>query len=462
MNARQWTTLVSELQDGRCILVLGPEVPMSTAPEEHGESVVEAVADQLRSILNEESVNIPKTTLAATSQHYADYFTEHEMRSMVASMYKDIESNDPSYIHSLIAALPFHLILTTAHDNLLSKAMHSVGKQPVNKSFRLRGIASHSSAILPPDAVDTEFGCSYNPETPNIYHLFGAAGEPNEMVISEEDITDFFLALIREKAKRIPVGMASMMQRNSHRYLFLGFGIRQLHLRVLIKLFIKALVDNPMRNPYLVTESLRGLQDDEIAQTIGFFKRGTKIEVENDSLVSFLEELLKRFQQAGGYNNGAVRLQAVPEQSAQITVFISYVHEDVHIVRRLFKGIEEAGLRPWMDEVSLEGGRRWDPELKEQIDSADFVVVVMSPTLARKTDSYVNKEIDLAIERSKRIRSSSGSFLVPLALSGLRSDHVIPELEPFHRLQLRDDTFAEDLARLVSDLKKNYQRRARG
>jgi len=110
----------------------------------------------------------------------------------------------------------------------------------------------------------------------------------------------------------------------------------------------------------------------------------------------------------------------------------------------------------------LEGGRRWDPELEEQIDSADFVVVVMSPTLARKTDSYVNKEIALAIERSKRIRSSAGSFLVPLALSDLRSDHVIPELEPFHRLQLRDDNFAEDLARLVSDLKKNYQRRARG
>ena len=61
---------MSELQDGRCILVLGPEVPMSTAAEEHGESVVEAIADQLRSILNEESVNIPKTTLAETSQHY--------------------------------------------------------------------------------------------------------------------------------------------------------------------------------------------------------------------------------------------------------------------------------------------------------------------------------------------------------------------------------------------------------
>ena len=451
---------MSELQDGRCILVLGPEVPMITASEKHGESVVETIAGKLRRFLSEDSVNVPKATLAETSQHYADHFTEHEMRSIVASVYKNIESDQPSFIHDLVAALPFHLILTTAHDNLLSKAMRSAGKQPSNKSFRLRGISAHNDASMLPDAADTSFGCSYNPDTPNIYHLFGAADEPNEMVISEEDITDFFLALIREKGKRIPVGMASMMQQNSHRYLFLGFGIRQLHLRVLIKLFIKALVDNSKGNPYLVTESLNGLQEDEISQTLAFFKRGTKIEVENNSLVSFLEELLQRFLQAGGYK-GAGQLQAAPKQGPKVNVFISYVHEDVHIVRRLFKGLQEAGLRPWMDDL-LEGGRRWDPELEEQIESSDFVVVVMTPTLVRKTDSYVNKEIALAIERSKRIRGSVGSFLVPLATSDLQPDHVVPELEPFHRLQLRDDAFADDLARLVSDLKKNFQRRARG
>jgi len=434
---------------------------MISATEECGESVVEKVADQLRSILNEVSVNAPKSTLAETSQSFADHFTEHEMRSIVASVYKNIESDDPSYIHNLIAALPFHLILTTAHDNLLSKAMHSAGKQPANKSFHLRGISAQNATSLPPDGADTSFGCSYNPGTPNIYHLFGAADEPNEMVISEEDITDFFLALIREKVKRIPVGMASMMQRNTHRYLFLGFGIRQLYLRVMIKLFIKALVDNPKGNPYLVTESLKGLQEDEIDQTIGFFKRGTKIEVENSSLVSFLEELLQRFRQAGGYK-GAGHLQAAPLQGPQVNVFISYVHEDVHIVRRLFKGMHEAGLKPWMDEVSLEGGRLWDPELEEQIESSDFVVVVMTPNLVRKTDSYVNKEIALAIERSKRIRASVGSFLVPLATSNLQPDEVVPELSRFQRLQLRDDVFADDLARLVSDLKKNFQRRARG
>lgn len=461
MNERQWITLVSELQDGRCILVLGPEVPMSAEADAHGVSVTETVARRLRSVLQEDSVSIPNNTLAATSQHYADVFSEHEMRGMVASIYRAIELNKPSYIHRLIAALPFHLILTTAHDNLLSSAMHSAGKKPLAKYFYSRGIPAHSSSTFHPDGADTNFGCSYNPDTPNIYHLFGVAEEPSEMVISEEDVTDFFLALIRERTKRIPVGMASMMQQNSHRYLFLGFGIRQLHLRIMIKLFIKALVDNPKRNPFLVTESLHGLEVDEIDQTIQFFRRGTRIEVENDSPVSFLEELLKRFNQAGGFN-GAARLQAVIENGSKISVFISYVHEDVVTVRRLFKGLEEAGLRPWMDEMSMEGGRRWDPELERQIELADFVVVVLTPSLALKTDSYVNKEIALAIERSKRIRSSSGSFLIPLVMSDNWSDCVYPELEPFHRLQLRSDTFAEDLARLVSDLKRNYQRRSRG
>ena len=42
---------------------------------------------------------------------------------------------------------------------------------------------------------------------------------------------------------------------------------------------------------------------------------------------------------------------------------------------------------------------------------ADFVLVIYSPALCRKTDSYVNKEIALARERKLRVR---GSFLIPL------------------------------------------------
>jgi hypothetical protein len=380
---------------------------------------------------------------------------------MVASVYKEMESDHPSYIHNLIANLPFHLILTTAHDNLLSNAMRTAGKQPINKSFRFRGTgglaAESGNSYLP----DTEFGSTINPMQPNIYHLFGSAEDPNEMVVSEEDVTDFFLALIREKNKRIPPGLASTMQGKSHRYLFLGFGIRQLHLRVLIKLFIKALVDNPKGNPNLVTESLKDLEEAEVAQTVSFFRRGTKIDIENGCLVTFLEELKSRFDKEGGY-----KFQPEISQSAkrapQIKVFISYVHEDAQMGLRLYKGLEGAGLNPWMDQFSLEGGRRWDPELEEQIESSDFVVVVMSTNLAQKTDSYVNKEIELAIERSRRVRSSVGAFLIPLATSDLAAGDKVPELDPFHRLPLRDDHFEEDLARLVSDLKKNQQRRARG
>ena len=35
----------------------------------------------------------------------------------------------------------------------------------------------------------------------------------------------------------------------------------------------------------------------------------------------------------------------------------------------------------------------WDERIREEINAADFTLVLYSPALCRKTDSYVNKEI---------------------------------------------------------------------
>lgn len=457
MELRQWIGLVSDLQHAQCVLILGPEIPIIKSANERGESVVEVISDQLKGLLGEDLEPDTFASLAVASQHYADQFGEHSMRGVVASLYNSYELTHQSYIHSLIASLPFHLILTTAHDNFLWKAFCEVGKKPLSMSFRYRGTVGGGGKSMP----DTEFGSNMDPQSPYIYHLFGSSSEPNEMVISEEDVTDFFLSLIREKGKRVPPGLVSSMHSKTHRYLFLGFGIRQLHLRVLIKLFIKALLDNPRGNHHVVTESLKELHEKEVKQTVRFFQRGTKIDIENSSLVSFLEELTLRFQQAGGY-------RYTPEKTLEssrlgvIKAFISYAREDSYVARRLYSGLEKAGVNAWIDQFCLIGGQRWDPELREQIESADFVLVILSSNLVEKTDSYVNKEIEWAIERSKRVRPSAGAFLIPLVTSNFSPGDSIPELDDFHRLPLTDDNFEEDLIRLVSDLRKNIQRRKRG
>ena len=52
-----------------------------------------------------------------------------------------------------------------------------------------------------------------------------------------------------------------------------------------------------------------------------------------------------------------------------------------------------------MDTDTLSGGEHWDKRIPEEIKAADFTLVLYSPALCRKTDSYVNKEIHLASDR---------------------------------------------------------------
>ena len=46
----------------------------------------------------------------------------------------------------------------------------------------------------------------------------------------------------------------------------------------------------------------------------------------------------------------------------------------------------------------------WDERIRDELDGTDFTLVLYSPALCRKTDSYVNKEIALARERARSVR----------------------------------------------------------
>ena len=75
-----------------------------------------------------------------------------------------------------------------------------------------------------------------------------------------------------------------------------------------------------------------------------------------------------------------------------------------------FDALRKADFDPWLDTAELRGGDLWDERVADEINAADFTLVLYSPALCRKTDSYVNKEIHLARERdAQRPRPLSDS-----------------------------------------------------
>ncbi|QLQ36714.1 toll/interleukin-1 receptor domain-containing protein [Micromonospora robiginosa] len=88
-------------------------------------------------------------------------------------------------------------------------------------------------------------------------------------------------------------------------------------------------------------------------------------------------------------------------------VFVSYSRRDIGYVRRLVAFLRDLHIDVWMDE-QIPNGTRWDQVLKDRIDTAAVVVLVMSP--AAEESNWVNAEVDRA--------RAHGKPLLPLLLKG--------------------------------------------
>jgi hypothetical protein len=85
--------------------------------------------------------------------------------------------------------------------------------------------------------------------------------------------------------------------------------------------------------------------------------------------------------------------------------------------------------------------------------------VLYTPAFCRKTDSYVNKEVALARGRALKVR---GPFLIPLRTNDIADTDRVDELRKYDEMELRPDRgFDEDIAKVISTMRREYQRRNR-
>jgi hypothetical protein len=443
MKKQHWNTLVASIRHGQCILVLGPEIPTATlgSPAEVGEgSLGEALTGALATELKEDDKRVTGTTLAAVAQQYEDAFGPIALQALAEKLYTSSEFV-PSQMHAVLAELPFSLILTTCQDDLMAHALQAAGKAPIVQRYHFRGDKRHNPEFLLPSS----------PQAPLVYHLFGNAHEPGSLVLSENDLLDFFIAIVSDRPP-LPSSLVRALKRGRQSLLFIGFGITQWYLRVLLKVLVRSLEFHRTGSNTIATEPLLGLSEVDREQTILFYQRGTPIELEDAETGAFLTELNARLDAEGG----------VVEQSALIgprpRVFISYASEDADLAGRIFGALQKADFEPWWDKDALTGGELWDDRIRDELDITDFTLVLYSPALGRKRDSYINKEIDLARERARSVR---GPFLIPLRTAEISAQDRIAELRDYQEMPMRPAHFDEDVEKLVSSMRRDLQRRQR-
>src|SRR5690349_11982586 len=196
IKERHWNSLVTGLRHAQCVLVLGPELPCLPADGAHPSSLSEevrtissALAEELMKELEQDGKAVSGSTLPIVAQNYEDAegFGQNALRS-TAARYLATAPATPCGVLDAVAALPFPLILTTCQDASFATAVARCGKQPLIGRYHFRGDRRDN-----PELTDTGL-----PQTPLIYHLFGNAEEPNSLVLSENDLLDFLIAVVAE------------------------------------------------------------------------------------------------------------------------------------------------------------------------------------------------------------------------------------------------------------------------
>lgn len=367
MKEGVWTGLVTSLQNGQCVLVLGPDIlalPSDDITEiRELKSVRDVFCENLAKQLREEGQTVGESVLFSIAQQFEDLpaFSTFNLKNLAADFFRN-PGYIPGPVYLKLSRCPFSLILTTCHDDLFSKALRGHDKDPVRYLYHYRG--------EPRDNRELEQQPS--DQHPAIYHLFGAYDEPNSLVLTENDLLDFVIHLISGKPP-LPDSLRSSLRNKT--FLFVGFGIKHWYIRVLLKLLIHSL---GLAGGSVALESLGGLAETEREQTVLFYKRGTRVEVIDIEIGVFLDELWQRFQQKGGY------LGVTDRRIRRAQVFISYERTDINTAQKLCDSLPSERFEPWLDRDRLEGGDDWNSKLEQQIQSSDYFLVLNSENLNKK------------------------------------------------------------------------------
>jgi hypothetical protein len=127
-----------------------------------------------------------------------------------------------------LAKLPTAMYLTTSPETLLYKVVKQSGKNP--EALLCRWRLGHSNTPQEPKPKNPK----PTAEAPLIYHVFGAFGVPDSLVLTEDDFFDFLIAT--STYKLMPTAVRGSLTDSA--LLFLGFRLTDWTFRVLFRMIM--------------------------------------------------------------------------------------------------------------------------------------------------------------------------------------------------------------------------------
>jgi len=422
MNNEDWADLIDEIRGSNCILVLGPETSFL---ESNGSIILaeDLLIDLLAKKIQVESHHRSKN-LPLLAKEYSRVKSHANLRRTISEFYQH-QLTAVTDLQRILASIPFKLIICATPDLRFLKAFEQ--SKPKTDYYNFRGNKK--------EFVD------WNPEHETLlYYLYGSVESPDSLVITENDLLRFLVAVIK-KDPGLPDNITSEFQDRRKSFLFLGFGFKNWYLRILLYVLLGGKEKQGKEAPSFVLEDFTTMPEDTFNNTSVFYHEEHKIIFSKLELKDFAIELEKKYRNQ--VQNNTFPIPKVKKDKLNLPkVFISYASEDRVWAELIYEYLKKHDIEPWLDKDNLRGGDRWDSLIEQTIKQIDYFVILQSESLVKKRVGYVNKEIYHALERQKQFRMPF-RFIIPLRID--KSTNI----REIDFAQSIDITQVEHLGRLV-------------
>jgi hypothetical protein len=307
-------------------------------------------------------------------------------------------------LRNLAAIDDLRFFVSTTPDRLLAQALNQVRFQgnPLTRelSFSTTQSTSKQAGNAQPAA----------PSETVVLNFFGKAASTPEYAIHEEDRLEWLHAF-RDNSG-LPDWLDYPLRHNP--MLFVGCEIPDWIGRFLLRSSSSTRLSLE-RKPFFFVGSSTSYEP----SLSNFFKtycRKSLVQHLEMEPTAFVAELRARWEQETP-KRGRDTTDGVPISPAPnpMTIFISYMREDVDAARRLRDAITERGGDVWMDERRLRPGDAWKPEILTAIGrTVQLFVPIISANTEREQEGYVFREWRAAEDRADGIMGRR--FIVPVTV----------------------------------------------
>lgn len=430
--------LVERIKRGKCVLVLGPRVAVrADDPERTPLDELLAIELSKKLKLNGEESGLGCRNLRHVAElYYRQCNDQVELQEAAKEFYKHAQKAAATTpFHRDLAQLPFQLCVCASPDDAMSQAFSEIKeKSPQRAHYNFRD-------------DPREFINKPSDKSPLVYHLFGHYQDSRSLVLTEGDLIDFLVAIVKG-APAIPDQVRSMLADEDTAFLFVGFGFHNWYLRVLLKV----IGVYKHKSKQVAFEDTQFFSHPDCSETVGFFSGERHIEFRPLQWEQFARKMRDQYIAITDTGNTAMPTKTNRSISGPLA-FLSYASEDRDTVERLAEQLEARGIAVWRDKQNLRAGDDWDCVLVNMIEKkVNYFVVVQTPKMMSRTEGVFNEEIDVAIKRQKSMSEGSDGlrflFLIPVKIGECDS---FSKLKGWHDIDVSTESGVDRLARDILD-----------